>query len=206
MSGDFVPRKEAERVIFLKDLDARLDVHVAALNILPAVRTAIHDMIAELITSVDNYSQHKAVLKSLETIKSGKMSDTLAYIREQVARWKTEPGYTEAIGQELKIIGSSTTLDPHTYKPKLSAEIKPGYILLTFVKAGVDAVNIYYRVKGNGDLKFMARDTQSPYMDASPLASPAVPETREYMAIGVVGDEEFGLASDIVTAVYEGQL
>ncbi len=206
MYEDYVPRKEADKVNFLKDLDARLDTHVLALGILPAVRTAIHDKIEDLITAVDNYSQQKAVLKSLETIKSGEMNGTLAYIREQVTRWKTEPGYTEAIGQELKIIGTSTSLDPHTYKPKLAAEIKPGYILLTFVKAGVDAVNIYYRVKGNADWKFLARDTQSPYMDASPLASPTVPETREYMAIGVVGDEEFGLASDIVTAVYEGAL
>lgn len=206
MYEDFIPRKEAERIIFLKNLDARLDPHIAALNITPEIRTRIHDKIADLITAVDNHSQQKAVLKSLETIKSGKMSDTLTYIREQVKRWKTEPGYTEAIGQELQIIGTSTELDPHTYKPKLAAEIKPGYILLTFVKAGVDAVNIYYRVKGNADWKFLARDTQSPYMDASPLASPAVPETREYMAIGVVGDEEFGLASDIVTAVYEGAL
>lgn len=206
MSTDYVPKKEADKINFLKNLDARLDPHVVALAILPAVRDAIHDKIANLVTAVDNYSQQKAVLKSLETIKSGQFNDTLTYIREQVKRWKTEPGYTEAIGQELQIIGTSTELDPHTYKPKLAAEIKPGYILLTFVKAGVDAVNIYYRVKGNADWKFLARDTQSPYMDASPLASPAVPETREYMAIGVVGDEEFGLASDIVTAVYEGQL
>lgn len=204
MSVYFIPVKESELVVWLKNLLTNFVTYLTELNIDPAVKADIIARIGKTLLTIDNYNQGKVALKSLETLKSDSKKDTLTFLREQIVRWKTEPGYTEAIGDVLRIIGKTVYPDPHTYKPKLTAELKPGYILLNFVKAGVDAVNIYSRIKGSADWKFLARDTQTPYMDASPLASPSAPEAREYMAIGVVGDSEFGLMSDIVTAVYEG--
>jgi len=112
--------------------------------------------------------------------------------------------HTEAIGNDLGVIGSDVILDPHTYKHEIWIEVKPGHVQLNFKKAGVDAVNVYSRKKGESEWKFLARDTHSPYNDSKPLSSPGTPEVREYMAIGVVGDEEFGLESDVVTAVFDG--
>jgi len=204
MSIDFIPVKESEFVIWLKNFLTNFVTYLTELDIDLVLKAAIIAKINATLLAIDNYNQGKVALKSLETLKSDAKKDALTFLRELIVRWKTEPGYTEAIGDVLRIIGKTVYPDPHTYKPKITAELKPGYILLNFIKAGVDAVNIYFRIKGTSDWKFLARDTQTPYMDASPLASPSVPEAREYMAIGVVGDEEFGLISDIVTAVYEG--
>ena len=43
-----------------------------------------------------------------------------------------------------------------------------------------------------------------PYYDETPLAVAHTPEVREYMAIGVVNDEEIGEMSEIKEVVYAG--
>jgi hypothetical protein len=46
--------------------------------------------------------------------------------------------------------------------------------------------------------------TQIPYYDESPLAVPNTPEVREYMARGVVDDEEVGEPSENKEIVFAG--
>ena len=50
----------------------------------------------------------------------------------------------------------------------------------------------------------LGTDTNSPYIDGRPLATPGVAEMREYMARGMMGDEEVGLESLIVSLNYAG--
>ena len=61
-----------------------------------------------------------------------------------------------------------------------------------------------WAVKGQTAWTFLGRDTVSPYIDTRPLAQPNTPETREYMARGVIADAEVGVDSDIVVLVYGG--
>ena len=48
---------------------------------------------------------------------------------------------------------------------------------------------------GDASFDFLARDTQTPYLDTRPLLDPAKPEIREYKAMYVLGDEEIGIFS-----------
>ena len=95
-------------------------------------------------------------------------------------------------------------MNEETVKSNLTGEAFPGYIRLKFTKKGLDGVNIYTRLKGQAPWTFLARDTNSPYDDNRPLTTPGIPETREYMCIGVISDAEVGQQSDIVSTVYGG--
>jgi hypothetical protein len=59
-------------------------------------------------------------------------------------------------------------------------------------------------LKGQAEWKFVARDTNSPYDDHTPLAVPGAAEVREYQAFGVLNDEQIGVASDIVVVNFAG--
>ena len=133
------------------------------------------------------------------------MKNTLAFLRQQITRWKTEPGYTEAIGKALQIIGSPDFLSLDALMPQLSAVVKSDHVQLRFKKAGADAVNLYKRKAGETEWLYLARDTNSPYDDWSELAKPNVPEVWEYRAICVLGDEEVGQFSNVVTVTFSGQ-
>ena len=66
-------------------------------------------------------------------------------------------------------------------------------------------MSIYCRKKGEVTWRLIAvRKRKFPYYDEAPLAVPGVPEVREYMAIGVVADEEVGQPSEIKEVVYAG--
>ncbi len=68
----------------------------------------------------------------------------------------------------------------------------------------MDGVNVYERLQGGKEWTKLSFDSHSPYHDNRPLSVPGVAETREYMCIGVIHDEQVGQASDVVTVVFGG--
>jgi hypothetical protein len=59
-------------------------------------------------------------------------------------------------------------------------------------------VNMYSRRDGDGEFKFLARDTVPPCVDNRPLLAAGKPELREYKCVYVQNDAEIGLFSDEV--------
>jgi len=123
-------------------------------------------------------------------------------VRKKVTRIKAHKNYTDAMGRELGIIGTTTTFDATGYKPFLSVEVTGGLVGIKFQKKGVDGVNIYCRRKGEVSWRFLARDTRSPYDDHIKLENPSQPEHWEYRAYGVVNDMEIGQPSDVVEVIF----
>jgi hypothetical protein len=100
-----------------------------------------------------------------------------------IARIKLDPGYTEAMGQDLGIIGAE---QGEKSSPKLTAKPEQGdgcqCVRLTFAKYGHMGVHLESRRGPAGDWEFLGIDTESPYLDERPLLVAGVPEVREYRA------------------------
>ena len=111
---------------------------------------------------------------------------------------------TPAIATDLQILGTTTTFDPNTFKPELSGSVVGGGVEVRFKKGQTGGVNISTRLRGQIAWTFLARDTSSPYLDNRPLGIPGTPEVREYIAYGVVDDQQIGLQSDIVSVTFAG--
>jgi hypothetical protein len=110
--------------------------------------------------------------------------------------------YTTAIGEDLGIIGDETTFDPDTFKMEIKGVKWTNQgVKVSFVKGDVEGANVYSRTNGVGSFVKLAFDGASPYVDTRPLSVPGTPETREYMLKPVLGDEEIGLPSDVVSVV-----
>jgi len=99
----------------------------------------------------------------------------------QIARIKTHANYTDMIGQDLGIIGISSTVQYLT--PEFTATVEQGatgrQVRLDFIKHGHEGVWIESRING-GEWKFVAVSTVKPYFDISPLADGNNHESREY--------------------------
>lgn len=116
--------------------------------------------------------------------------------RNLARRIKTHPSYTEAIGQQLGIVGPEDTTDLSQAKPTLKLEsVAAGAVTIGFQKSVADGVWIYSRRGSEGDFSPLALDLFSPYVDNRSNLT-ASPESREYIGYFVQNDQLIGNASD----------
>jgi len=114
-----------------------------------------------------------------------------------VARIRVATGYTQAIGQALRIIGADNPVDPSTLKPVLDVEVDAGQVNVGWTKQSADGIEIWVdRGDGKGFI-FLAIDTIPDYTDTQPL--PATAAVWKYKAIYIIADERVGSWSDVVS-------
>jgi hypothetical protein len=204
MRQDYFPDREAEQSNWAINFKTKLPLYAASLGIDPATEATLIANCDSITNQINNVEVAKNTLKNVIAQKNTVKGDAVKLLRKEIARAKTAQNYTAAIGDDLGIIGSEVANDYSTFKPTINGESFPGYVRLSFLKEGTDGVNIYTRLKGFANFTFLARDTFSPYDDTRPLSTAGQAETREYMAIAVIDDEQVGQQSDIVTVVFGG--
>ena len=197
---DFIPAGDDARKTWATAFKTTIATHGAAVGLTPAQVTAAQGKCDAIVGRIDDKAAKKnAWQSSVAAANSGNSAD-FGDLRSTIAAIKTNSGYTEAIGADLGIVGPADSFDPNTYKAELKALVlsAPGQVTVTFGKAGgnVDAVHVYMRRQGTGSWAFLARDSQSPYVDTTPLVEAGKPEIREYRIRAVIADDEIGDYSD----------
>jgi len=203
MATDYVPRSEPQLAIWFTNYGKKIATYGKALGLTDEEIKLAENSCNETSARIAEIEQKKTELQQIVALKDDLKSDTLASIRGFVTRMKAHTAYTEAIGHDLGIIAPAPTATTKGSKTVLKADVLPGRVRLSFVKRNFSGVNIYTRPIGTAQWQYLARDNNSPYDDERPLAN-GQPEKREYMAIGVVGDEEVGDPSDIISVVFGG--
>ena len=121
-----------------------------------------------------------------------------------VARIKPAPGYTEAIGQALQIIGAEHPVDPTTLKPVLDTELDAGQVNISWTKQGMDAMEIQAdRGDGRGFV-FLAIDTIPNYTDTAAMPPAGQSALWKYKGIYIQADQRVGQWSDVVSIPVAG--
>ena len=105
----------------------------------------------------------------------------LTWLFEEVGRWKTAEGYTDAVGEALAIVGAGGGV--HANPPDLNSEVTgTNTVRLTF--ALYEHSGVWFESLRQGDSSFshIATDTSSPYEDTRELKTPGQAEWRDYRA------------------------
>lgn len=202
---DFMPNKRADRYLWWKNLKDNIATEGPKFGLTAGQITDVTTLCTAMMTLYEETDAAQAILDGKRAAEKAGEAANQAAVRAMIRNWKTMPGYA-ASGSEgvLKLKGAEEDFDPTNYKPVIKVSVEGSYIRLDFAKKGVDALIIYTRLRGETGWTKLARDSASPYIDTRPLTTPAVPETREYMAMGEVNDVEVGLPSDIVSIVFGG--
>ncbi len=120
-----------------------------------------------------------------------------------VQRIKNHPAYTDAIGQDLRIIAAGTTEDPATAKPSLAlALVDGGRVNVGWIKRGMDGIRI--EVDRGPGWQFLTIDTVPDYVDTAPLPPAGQSAVWKYRGIYVLGDQPAGQWSDPVSIAVMG--
>jgi hypothetical protein len=91
-----------------------------------------------------------------------------------------------------------------THSPTITVHSVPGKVEIRGKKPGFTSVSIQMRVGGGDWITIGVKLSRFPFSDVTAPRTPGTPETREYRALGYLGDEQAGQPSPIVSAVYVG--
>ena len=116
--------------------------------------------------------------------------------RQFVKFLKGRTGYTEAIGESLKIVGDEEVMpDLSTVQPVLTLRLMGGQVEIVWVKNKMTALELEVD-RGDGlGFRFLAQDTIPNYIDTQPFPAPAA--KWKYRAIYRVKDARVGLWSAV---------
>ena len=202
---DYIPDNRASRLQWWKGIRDNISEEGPKFGLPADQITAAMPIAVAMITIMEATEAAESALKGARSAEKTARTANESAIRAKVRNWKTLPGYA-ASGSEgvLKLRGEEENFDPNAHKPVLKVSIVGGKIVVGFKKNGADGVAVYSRLRGNQGWTRLGIDMTTPYYDTRPLAQPGVAETREYMARGIVDDEEIGVDSDIVSIVFGG--
>jgi len=200
---DCIPKKDTDFLTQLKFLRDNAPNYQKDLNISPDDLNTLTADSTLFEGKLTTFNGADAAYSQTSTDKQATRAAVEARERAIIRRMKSATGYTEAIGQALKIIGTNDNTDMTTAKVDLSATVLAHGVELDFTKLKSDGVNLYSKRDGDTDYVFLAHDTISPYVDNRPLLVAGKPEVRRYKAIYVVNDEEIGYFSDEVVVTVQ---
>ena len=166
--------------------------------------TALKAQLTIIITLTQAILDAQAVLETavgqLHTAKPGALSQ----VRLATKNLKATTGFTEGDAKALGVFTTPDTFDPNTYQPPLEATARHGYVELMAKKLGADSLNVYWRPAGTATWNLLsAKRARFPFHDDTPAPAGQTMQAREYMAMGVIADEEIGNPSNIASAVFQ---
>jgi tRNA U34 2-thiouridine synthase MnmA/TrmU len=183
----------------------KIEEVAATLGITPAEALQEVDVCNKFIDAINAVEVEKNILKGLINDRNNIIKSGGVQLRKDIKRHKAAEGYTFGIGSTLGIIGEETEFNPDTYKPFITVESFGAMVQIKFFKNGVSGLNIYKRKKGEEFFKVVSRATKSPFKFQPSLDETGKPIHFEFIAVGVINDEQIGLASDAVSFVYSPQ-
>ncbi len=223
MAGSPVPISETELIPWLTNFSPKLSNYAATLGLLPAEVTATQADIAYVIylINVRVPAERQSLAATVEYknfIKEGDaaaplpatlpgtvappaypapiLPGALTRLRKLVQNIKSRPGYTETIGQDLGVISTDEASSP--VAPTLAlVNASAGNVTFNWNKKGWTGVKVQGRTNGGG-WSDLGVDLFSPFVDTRPLATAGVPESREYRAAYLDGDEQLPGYSQVI--------
>ena len=205
MAGDIIPDRLADRYLWWKNLRDKIETEGPKIGLVAAEISDIKDAAAEIIDLMEAVTAAETALKGARAKANARAAAIEPTVRMSIRNWKTRPLYpSSGLAGTLQLVGSPTSFDPNTFKPRIKVSIVGRKIKIDFSKRRCDSVVVYRRLQGAPDWTKLGIDSLAPYFDTQPLATPNVPETREYYVIGLIDDIEVGQPSEIVSIVFGG--
>lgn len=204
--ADYIPANDDEFRSWIVTFLAKLPTFGAAVGITAPEQSALTSLGNATTGSIDNLSLKKNEYDSALANRTESRGLFLLSLRPIVRRAKTSANYTNTIGEALGVVSPNTPVDPATIQPSFNITTQRNSVRLRIKREGAQSTNVYTRKVGQMDWLFLARVNLSLFEDSRPLSQPGVPEVREYMVRGVIGDEEVGLPSETRTVVFAGEM
>jgi len=220
----YIPDTDSGKADLLGNFALKIPIYATALNVTAAQVTSYQDDAAMFrymvtmqevvktfkqdVTSYKNFlrdgergpprSEPVPVFPTLPAPPTTVNKGIFDRFRRGVANIKSESAYTNAMGEDLGIVGDEQTFNVHNMKPVLKSRLELGHPVILWTKGHADSIDIYVnRNDGAGEV-YLVNDTHPDYTDTYPLPTGAGSASWDYRAAYKVGDDQVGHFSDVM--------
>ena len=201
----YLPKDDSGKAELLEHLAARLPLYAEPLEVSPADVTSLQADAAAFRYTLSSFNAVQANAKLWTAFKTlqrdGGNGGSTAFphapnlpapvpavplgiiprLTALVSRIKTARNYTEAIGLDLKIVGTEQAIDTSSWKPIIDLGAEAGHPIIKWPKGDADAIEIWTDRGDNKGFSLTAVTTAPAYTDTS--AKPAAGAVWKYKAI-----------------------
>jgi hypothetical protein len=205
MAQSIIPDSHSNRLDFFQNLKQQIADNAATLGLDAAALLAINAVLDPLIATYQVLVDAEQAVVAANADAAQVFTQQVKPLRAIIDQLKTNPKLTDGMGEDMRIFTSATTHNPQDTKPSIKASAQPGHVTITGSKDYAELVDIYMSIAGTTAWALVGvRRRKFPFDDQTPLKTPGTPEQREYQARGIIGEDEVGQPSDIVTVVFGG--
>lgn len=202
---DYIPRMRPARYLWWKTIRDIIETEGPKAGLSAAECAAMKATATDQCAKMEAADAAEQAAKGTKATERAATQPNEAAIRLAIRNLKTRPNYAiSGVEGTLGLKGTESVSNPNTFKTVLTLSIVSGQVKVEFIKGECDSIAVYCRLRGTLGWTKLGIDSDSPYYDTKPLATPGVAEVREYMGRGVINDEEIGIESDIVSIAFGG--
>lgn len=225
MREEYLPTTDLGKTLWMDNFAEKLPNHAAVLGLTVAQTDAVEadaKNFAAMVTYQNNLKEYGVQVTAFKNVlRDGGLLGALpappvfstpdplvagifTRTAQLVQTIKNHAGYTQAIGEDLGIIGTEIIPDYNSLQPILKYELQSGKPNLIW-KKGI-ASGIKFKVdRGTGTFEFLATDTIPDFLDKHPLPPLGQTAIWRYVAIYMHDDEEVGDWSPVLDVTVTGQ-
>ena len=201
---DFIPDRDGDLLTWHDNFKTQVAALATKYGISTSQVTGVNTDNTNLHTDFSDADTKSTAAKSARGKKKTTKGTVTGNSRGVARQVKGHPAYDPNDGILMRIVGPEDTTDLNNEKPTLSARsVAAGHVAIEFNKRISDGVRITSKRGSETVFSFLAIDTESPYIDTRANLAPG-PETRQYQAQYMVGDEPIGDLSLVLTVTVPG--
>ena len=201
---DYIPDPDGDFITWFANYKTQLAATATTFGLTPAEVTAVEADFTAMQAKLNALTAKKAEQQAATADKRTARKAIEGRARALANRLKAHPGFTPALGEQLGIVGPEDTTDLTTAQPTLSAvSVMASAVTIGFDKSTSSGVRVLAKRGTESTFGFLVIDTESPYIDTRANLG-AGPETRQYQAQYLFGDDPIGLLSDVLTVTVPG--
>jgi len=204
--GNYFPTSGQDQRAWIVQFLAQLNNYSTTLGVSAAEVTELTNTGGAATGAIDNFVAKSNDFDSALASRVQSVEEFSATLRPIVRRMKSSAAYTPTIGEALGIVAADQPIDPAQIKPSVVATVNMGFVRLRVRRYGADNVAVFCRCAGETEWRLLGRATRAVFDDTVPLRTPGVPEIREYIVQGYIGDTQVGMPSDPNVAVFAGAI
>lgn len=224
MSTSYLPVSDADRVVWLNTFSSRIGQYASSLGLTAGEVTGVQNdasMFAYVVQLTEAGHQYWSAIAGLKkSLRSSPQQSTAPVLPSSpsagtppaavrsgifnrivllVARIKQNSVYTTTMGQDLNIIPPVVTVNPNDLLPDLTIRLQSGHPLLKWKKGEADGVQLYVDRRDNAGFVPLAKVFRNNYLDIAEVPVNAFIATWDYKARYLVGDDEVGQFSQVIS-------